>query len=152
MNAKTSPQKSLDLPATARSLPIALVRAREKVMGPIRKMLADSGLTEQQWRVLRVLAEMGEVDASTLSHSAAIMMPSQTRIVQALQERGLVTRVADAGDRRKQLIKITNAGLGILKANEAEAAALQKSVRDALGEERIEALLNLLQDVEDKLP
>ena len=36
-------------------LPIALMRAREQVMAPIRNMLADSGITEQQWRVLRVL-------------------------------------------------------------------------------------------------
>jgi hypothetical protein len=31
-------------PPTGRSLPIALLRAREKVMGPIRLMLADAGV------------------------------------------------------------------------------------------------------------
>ncbi len=42
---------------TNRSLPIALLRARETVMGPIRDMLATSGVNEQKWRVLRVLQE-----------------------------------------------------------------------------------------------
>ena len=41
------------LPSTSRSLPIALIRAREGVMAPIREMLAETGITEQQWRVLR---------------------------------------------------------------------------------------------------
>ena len=40
---------------TGRSLPIALLRARETVMGPIRDMLTTSGVNEQKWRVLRVV-------------------------------------------------------------------------------------------------
>ena len=43
------------MPTTARSLPIALIRAREGVMLPIRDMLSETGITEQQWRVMRVL-------------------------------------------------------------------------------------------------
>ena len=45
------------MPATDRSLPIALLRARERVMGPIRALLSGADLTEQQWRVLRVVQE-----------------------------------------------------------------------------------------------
>ena len=44
---------------TSRSLPIALLRARETVMAPIREMLAESDINEQKWRVLRVLDEVG---------------------------------------------------------------------------------------------
>ena len=38
-----------------RSVPIALIRAREAVMAHFRPLLAQRGYTEQQWRVLRVL-------------------------------------------------------------------------------------------------
>ena len=44
---------------TNRSLPIALLRARETVMGPVREMLAGTPVNEQKWRVLRVLDESG---------------------------------------------------------------------------------------------
>ncbi|MCV6603086.1 MAG: hypothetical protein OIF54_16255 [Cohaesibacter sp.] len=37
---------------TSRVLPIALLRARETVMGPIRDMLNENGLTEQGQRLL----------------------------------------------------------------------------------------------------
>ena len=40
---------------TRRSLPMALLRARETVMARFRPMLAENDINEQQWRVLRVL-------------------------------------------------------------------------------------------------
>jgi hypothetical protein len=72
------------VPETNRSLPIALLRAREKVMGPIRAMLADVGVTEQQWRVLRVLAERGTLDPTEIADRSCLLMPSLTRILQTL--------------------------------------------------------------------
>ena len=73
-----------ELPATRRSLPIALIRAREAVMHPIREMLAGTGLTEQQWRILRVLDEFGPLEATQLAGRAGLMAPSLTRIVHAM--------------------------------------------------------------------
>lgn len=78
------------LPTTQRSLPMALLRARENVMAPIRAMLSASGLTEQQWRLLRVLSESGPLEATILANRAALLLPSQTRIVQSMEKRGLV--------------------------------------------------------------
>ena len=43
------------------TLPTALLRARETIMSPIRVMLAESDVNEQEWRVLRVLEEAGPV-------------------------------------------------------------------------------------------
>ncbi|MDP5347500.1 MAG: MarR family transcriptional regulator, partial [Paracoccaceae bacterium] len=80
------------VPETNRSLPIALLRAREKVMGPIRAMLADVGVTEQQWRVLRVLAERGTLDPTEIADRSCLLMPSLTRILQTLTTKGLITR------------------------------------------------------------
>ena len=60
---------------TKRSLPIALLRAREQVMEPIRAMLADSGVTEQKWRVLRVLEEAGEIEPTVIAREACLHLP-----------------------------------------------------------------------------
>ncbi len=54
---------------TGRSLPIALLRARESLMARFRPMLAAHGFTEQQWRVLRIV---GEVDVSCDAASLAV--------------------------------------------------------------------------------
>ena len=66
----TAPRGNGGPPATSRSLPIALLRAREAVMGNFRPMLADFDVTEQQWRVMRVLSEAGRLDASDLAARA----------------------------------------------------------------------------------
>jgi len=85
-------------PSTKQSLPIALLRARERVMGPIRGMLTRSGITEQQWRILGSLDELGPLDATKLADAACLPVPSQTRIVQTLVEKGYVTRTPDIKD------------------------------------------------------
>ena len=38
-------------------------------MAPIRDMLRASGLTEQQWRVLRILSEFGPQDLTPVSYT-----------------------------------------------------------------------------------
>lgn len=134
------------LPPTARSVPIALIRAREKVMGPIREMLSESGITEQQWRVLRVLAESGPLGASTLAERACLLLPSQTRIVQTLSEKGLVTRQADGTDRRKQTVAITDAGGRIIRENLVEAEAIARRIEDVIGKKKLQQLLDILEE------
>lgn len=132
------------LPSTERSLPIALLRAREGVMGPIREMLADTGMTEQQWRVLRVLDEFGEMDTKTLAGRASLLFPSLTRIAAKLNEKGLVTQTRDTGDRRRQLVAVTAKGRALINAHAEQAAEIAAGFRASLGAERYEELLDLL--------
>ena len=132
------------MPSTARSLPIALIRAREGVMQPIREMLAETGLTEQQWRVLRVLAEHGAQDASTLAKRASLLFPSLTRITQSMNAKGLITQSRDASDRRRQLITIAPQGQKIIDDYSAQAVQIVAGFKATLGAENYEQLLDLL--------
>lgn len=134
------------LPSTKRSIPIALIRAREKVMGPIREMLSETGITEQQWRILRVLEEFGPQGASSLAERACLLLPSQTRIVQTLLEKGLVTRQADERDRRKQTVAITEAGRAIIEDKLEEAQSIAARIEEVIGRERLKELLDILDD------
>lgn len=132
---------------TARSLPIALLRAREAVMGPIREMLAEAGLTEQQWRVLRVLDEDGPADATRIAARACLLAPSLSRILAGLEARGLVSRRGDAADRRRSVVALTDAGRAVLQANAARANALADALAARLGAARMEQLLDLLGEL-----
>lgn len=132
------------LPSTSRSLPIALIRAREGVMAPIRDMLAESGITEQQWRVLRVLAEFGCMDTKTLADRCSLLFPSLTRIVATLRSKGLVTQTRDDKDRRRQFIEITTDGQRIIDERSPQAAQIVAGFKQILGEDDYERLLDLL--------
>lgn len=133
------------LPATSRSLPIALIRAREGVMIPIRDMLAPTDITEQQWRVLRVLSEAGTLDTKTLADRASLLFPSLTRIATTLRKKGLITQTRDDKDRRRQFIAITPAGQKIIDENAAQATRIAESFQILLGREDHEKLLDLLE-------
>ena len=132
------------LPDTTRSLPIALIRAREAIMLPIREMLSDTDVTEQQWRVLRVLSENGLMTANELAKKTALLMPSLTRISAAMVKKKLVTQVRDRNDRRRQVITITDEGRIIIAEKSEQAANIIEGFRDTLGHDDYERLLDLL--------
>lgn len=138
-----------DLPLTSRSLPIALLRAREKVMGPIRALLVDAGVTEQQWRVLRVLNEEGPQEPTHIAERACLLLPSLTRILQTLEQKNLILRRRHPQDGRRQIVEISDAGVQIIHANLAVSVEQAKRVRNQLGPDKHEMLLDLLNELND---
>jgi len=136
--------------ATSRSLPIALLRARERVMGPIRAMLSDAGVTEQQWRVLRVLAERGATDATEIAREACLLMPSLTRILQYLENNGLCSRSAHPTDRRRHVVEITPDGYALIDRNIDNSNRIFAELETEFGKDRIEKLLDLLNELSDR--
>ncbi|PJE34841.1 homoprotocatechuate degradation operon regulator HpaR [Pseudooceanicola lipolyticus] len=136
---------------TSRSLPIVLLRARERLMGPIRGLLSDLGLTEQQWRVLRVLDEGGPMEPTRISEQACLLLPSLTRILQKLEEKTLIRRQQDKSDRRRQIVQISPRGARLIADNMERNQAVLDAVRDQMGAERYDLLLDLLNEL-DGLP
>lgn len=113
-------------------------------MPPIRDMLTQSDITEQQWRVLRVLSEHGPQNVSTLARRASFLFPSLTRIAQTMRKKGLITMSRDDEDRRRQTVSITDAGQAIIDHHADHAAQIANSFREKLGPEKYEQLLDLL--------
>lgn len=113
-------------------------------MMPIREMLSETGITEQQWRVLRVLSEFGSMDTKTLADRSSLLFPSLTRIAATLREKGLVTQTRDDKDRRRQFVEITTAGQKIIDDHSAKAAQIALGFKETLGEQNYETLLDLL--------
>ena len=113
-------------------------------MMPIRDMLAETGVTEQQWRVLRVLAEFGTLDTRTLADRSSLLFPSLTRIATTLRNKGLITQTRDDKDRRRQFIAITPAGQQLIDDNENQAVKIVTGFKRTLGKANYEILLDLL--------
>lgn len=130
---------------TSRSLPIALLRARETVMARFRPLLAERGLTEQQWRVLRVLDETGPLEATEIAELSCILTPSMTRILRTLEGRGMVRREKHATDGRRALIHITDPARQALRAAAPESNRVYGELVAAFGEAQMDALLDMLE-------
>lgn len=119
-------------------------------MGPIRNMLADVGITEQQWRVLRILEESGPLDPTRIAEQACLLLPSLTRILQKLDEKDLIGREVDPHDRRKQIVRITAQGERLIAENLDTSVQLMDEIREQIGEDRYEMLLDLLNELDDQ--
>lgn len=133
------------LRATRRSLPIALLRARESVMAHFRPMLSRQDLTEQQWRVMRVLAEEGEMDATQLAAKALILAPSLTRMIRLLERRQLILLRKDEEDGRRTLVRIASNGLELIDEIRPESAAIYATLEERCGEAELETLIDQLE-------
>ena len=92
------------------SLPMMLHRALEAVMPRFRKIFNEFGITEQQWRVMRVLWERDETTINRLAELTLIPAPSLVGVVDRLERDGLVRRQRSTSDRRKVHVLATSKG------------------------------------------
>ena len=97
------------------SLPILLYRTLAAVMPRFRRIFLEAGLTEQQWRVLRVLWDRNEVVFRELADLTLIAPPSLVGVIDRLETRGLVSRRRSTSDRRAVDISLTAEGRSIEK-------------------------------------
>lgn len=133
------------------SLPLALMRAREAAMQYFRPHLRTLAVTEQQWRVLRVLYSAGSLDLTTLARRAVLLAPSLTRILKGLEEARLITRRRGAGDRRRQVVMLTARGVRMLAEGAGGSEAGYRRIARLYGERRLESLFNMLAALEKAL-
>ena len=100
----------------SRSLPMSLLRAREAVMRQFRPSLRNHGLTEQQWRILRALTAVDEIEVTELARVAFLLGPSLSRILRDLEGRALIERKAAENDARRAVVSISAKGLKLIEA------------------------------------
>ncbi len=92
------------------SLPMMLYRAIDVVMPRFRSIFKEFGLTEQQWRVLRVLWEIEEISHNELAGLTLISAPSLVGVLDRLESMQLTERRRSARDRRVVYIASTQQG------------------------------------------
>lgn len=135
----------------SRSLPMALLRTREAVMRHFRPSLRAIDLTEQQWRVLRALAAIREIDATGLANATFLLPPSLTRILKDLEARELIVRRADPEDLRTALLSLSPGGKQLLDVAGVRSERIYRAMTARIGKERLETLMSLLKEIELEL-
>jgi len=126
------------------SLPMELLKAREAAMSRFRPMLRSHGLTEQQWRVIRALADYRNIDAGELARRSFLLAPSLTRILQHLESEGIVKRSSDANDQRRSVFVLTGKGQRLFDSVAPDSESLYASIEKEFGVENLERLYDLL--------
>lgn len=104
-------------------------------------------ITSQQYNVLRILQAASPKSVPTLQLSSRLISraPDITRMLDKLQERGLVQRVRSEQDRRTVLIGITPKGLELLQKLQEPVKSLHISQVGHLSSADRTALCQLLE-------
>src|SRR3569623_827381 len=127
-----------------RNLPRLLLQARESVMAHTRPSLRGHGLSDQQWRVLRVLGEHGTVETARVAREAYILGPSLTGVLARMERDGLVRRERDGADQRRTVVQATAKGLKLVEKLSRVVEAHYSWMEKSLGKQQLVELYGLL--------
>jgi DNA-binding MarR family transcriptional regulator len=95
------------------------------------------GLTQSQGSALASVSQLGSPTLGALASRESVQPPSMTRIVAALEEKGLVSRVVDSADRRVARVTLTDQGREVLaRSRSLKNAFLAEQLRGLSPEER----------------
>jgi homoprotocatechuate degradation regulator HpaR len=135
----------------SRSLPMALLRAREAVMRQFRPSLRAHGLTEQQWRILRALASLDAIEVTALARTAFLLGPSLSRILRDLEARHFIERKVAKSDQRRNVVSISNKGLKLMSVIAPTSEAIYAEIARRYGARKLAKLQHLLSQLEMSL-
>lgn len=91
---------------------VNLLRASSDISTALDKLLAKHELLQGRWWVLVLLMRQDDLTSTPtdLAEKAGVTKATMTGFIDGLVREGLITRINDDVDRRKLLIKLTEAG------------------------------------------
>ncbi len=129
------------------SLPMMLYRAIDVVMPRFRRIFKEFGLTEQQWRVLRVLWEIEEISQNELAELTLISPPSLVGVLDRLRAMRLIERRRSALDRRVVYVASTQNGRDLRDQLMPAVQQTYFELRDSIDNEVWRNLLDGLEEI-----
>ena len=130
------------------SINIALIQARESMMAFFRPIFNQHNITEQQWRIVRLLAENGTLDFQDLANKACILRPSLTGILTRLEKIDFVVRLKPTNDQRRVFLKLTKEGEHVRRKIDEQYDVIETLMTKEKMQE-LSDLLDILNQIQD---
>jgi DNA-binding MarR family transcriptional regulator len=105
------------------------------------------GFTVSEWRVLATLAGDEPISVGRLAELSITKQPTVTRLLDRMEAKGYVERLANDGDRRVTLVRITPAGNRKVSRLISLARAHEQRVLQPFGFQRAEQLKSTLRGI-----
>lgn len=116
-------------------------------MAFFRPSLNARDLTEQQWRIIRILRQRGELEGHQLAKLTCILKPSMSGVLTRLERDGLVRRWRLVGDQRRVLVGLTEQGQQRFVEMSGDMEQNYRRLVEQFGEEKLGQLLKLLDEL-----
>lgn len=124
-----------------------LVRTTDALTRGVEEILKLAGLSHAQYNVLRILKGAGDqgLCCREVGDRMITRDPDITRLLDRMERRKLVARSRDSQDRRVITVRVTAAGLKILKDLDPPLRAYNRKVLNHMGEDDLRKLIDLLE-------
>lgn len=126
------------------NLPQRLLKARECLMGHFRPILNHFGLTEQQWRILRLLDEYGQLEPHEICDQCQFHSASMAGMLSRMEDLQLIQRNRVEGDLRRVSVRLATQGDQLISKMAPLIDAQYLLMEEALGKDMLENLFNTL--------
>ena len=132
-------------PCPEETVLIELLRTADELSRPLVRLLKKDAVSTTQYNVLRILR--GSPQGLACRDIGGRMIsrdPDITRLLDRLEQRGLIARCRENPDRRQVMTRITPQGLELLDRLDAPMTALHRRQLGHLGPKRLQTLTELL--------
>ncbi|WP_082702729.1 MarR family transcriptional regulator [Pseudacidovorax intermedius] len=116
-----------------RNLPLLLLQVRAAIVGRFRHVLKKTGLTEQQFRILRALHVRGTLEPRELCAICHISSPSLSGVLARMEGMGLVQRERHPDDQRRQHVSLSPQARQMFADVSEDMEAVYQELEAALG-------------------
>lgn len=132
---------------TRRNLPQMFLKAREAMLCYFRPIINHFGLTEQQWRVIRVLSERERLEPREICDLCHILSPSLAGVLARMEEMELVSRRRMPEDQRRVIVELTPKSEAIVRTMAPLIEEQYRHIEEAYGADLINQLYDVLDQV-----
>lgn len=124
-----------------------LAQASHLISSEFHAVVRSHGLSVSEWRVLASLAGSEPISIGRLAQIAVLKQPTVTRMLDRMEAKHQVERIAHDADRRVTLVRITAAGSRVVSRLITLARAHEARVLEPFGLQRAEELKATLRRI-----
>jgi DNA-binding MarR family transcriptional regulator len=125
-------------------LSLLLKHAEHTVRLRLQPLLDEVDLSLEHWRILSVLLVQPGLRMSTIADAAVVPSATLTRLMDKLVERAMIVRHVDPADKRVVVAALSPRGEELASRLRAEERAVEAAIEEALGGDRLGALVREL--------
>jgi homoprotocatechuate degradation regulator HpaR len=138
-------------PLRHRNLPLLMLQAREHVIAHFRPVLNANGITEQQWRIVRLLLDTGPLEPHQIGELCRLSSPSLAGVLSRMAQMGFVRRKRLKDDQRRVHVSLTPRSRALAARMAPRIEAVYAHIEELLGKEFSEVFYRALDDLIVKL-
>jgi len=138
-------------PLKRRNLPLMMLQAREQVMAHFRPVLNANGITEQQWRIVRLLLDTGPLEPNQIGEGCRLSSPSLAGVLSRMEQMGWVRRKRLSADQRRVQVSLTPRSRTLAARMAPHIEAAYDRIEERLGMEFSDAFYRALDALIDRL-